>query len=81
MAWLYLLVAGLLEVVWAYAMKQSQGFTRLIPSIITLIAMGAAFGCWLSPCERFRLVAPTPSGPGSVPLERFSSASFCCPSR
>lgn len=45
MAWLYLLVAGLLEVVWAYAMKQSQGFTRLIPSIITLIAMGGSF--WL----------------------------------
>jgi quaternary ammonium compound-resistance protein SugE len=44
MAWLYLFVAGLLEIVWAYAMKQSEGFTKLIPSIITLVAMVASFG-------------------------------------
>jgi quaternary ammonium compound-resistance protein SugE len=44
MAWIYLVVAGLLEIVWAYAMKQSEGFTRLIPSIITLVAMVASFG-------------------------------------
>lgn len=43
MAWIALLFAGLLEVVWAYAMKQSDGFTRLWPSIITLIAMIASF--------------------------------------
>src|SRR2546427_5330985 len=34
MAWVYLLVAGLLEVVWAFSMKQSHGFTRLVPSAI-----------------------------------------------
>lgn len=44
MSWIYLVVAGLLEVVWAYFMKQSQGFTRLIPSLITLIAMIGSFG-------------------------------------
>jgi quaternary ammonium compound-resistance protein SugE len=44
MAWLYLFVAGLLEIVWAYAMKQSEGFTRLVPSVITLVAMVASFG-------------------------------------
>ncbi|MGV3538218.1 MAG: DMT family transporter [Rufibacter sp.] len=44
MAWIYLFFAGLLEVVWAYFMKQSEGFTRLIPSIITLGAMVASFG-------------------------------------
>ncbi|RRB06773.1 DMT family transporter [Larkinella rosea] len=44
MAWIYLIVAGLLEVVWAYSMKQSAGFTRLIPSVITFIAMAASFG-------------------------------------
>lgn len=44
MAWWYLLVAGLLEVVWAYTMKQSQGFTRLLPSVITGVAMVASFG-------------------------------------
>ena len=39
MAWVYLIVAGLLEVVWAYFMKQSEGFTRLWPASITLVAM------------------------------------------
>ncbi|WKN31403.1 multidrug efflux SMR transporter [Porifericola rhodea] len=43
MAWFYLLLAGVLEVVWAYFMKQSAGFTRLIPSLITFISMIASF--------------------------------------
>lgn len=43
MAWIVLIIAGLLEVVWAYAMKQSEGFTRLTPSLVTLIAMGFSF--------------------------------------
>ena len=43
MAWFALLFAGLLEVVWAFSMKQSEGFTRLIPSLITLFAMIASF--------------------------------------
>ncbi|WP_313394714.1 quaternary ammonium compound efflux SMR transporter SugE [Sphingobium yanoikuyae] len=44
MAWIALFFAGLLEIVWAFAMKQSHGFTRLVPSLITLIAMIASFG-------------------------------------
>ena len=44
MAWIALLVAGLLEVLWAYSMKLSDGFSRLTPSIVTLIAMIASFG-------------------------------------
>lgn len=43
MAWILLLVAGLLEVVWAYTMKLSQGFTRPGASAITLVAMIASF--------------------------------------
>ena len=43
MAWAILIIAGLFEVVWAFAMKQSAGFTRLWPSIITLSAMGVSF--------------------------------------
>ena len=43
MAWIALFVAGLLEVVWAFTMKQSAGFTRTIPSIITIVAMIASF--------------------------------------
>ena len=44
MAWVLLLVAGLLEIVWAYTMKLSQGFTRPAASILTLLAMLASFG-------------------------------------
>jgi len=44
MAWVYLLVAGLLEVVWAFSMKQSHGFTRLVPSAITIVTMITSFG-------------------------------------
>lgn len=44
MAWIYLTVAGILEVVWAYYMKKSDGFTQLTPSLITLVAMAASFG-------------------------------------
>ncbi|THU01537.1 quaternary ammonium compound efflux SMR transporter SugE [Lampropedia puyangensis] len=43
MAWVALLFAGLLEIVWATAMKYSHGFTRLTPSLITLGAMLASF--------------------------------------
>lgn len=44
MPWVYLLVAGVLEILWAYTMKQSHGFSRLIPSLITVTAMVASFG-------------------------------------
>lgn len=43
MAWLYLIVAGVLEVVWAYSMKQSSGFSKLAPSVITLFTMTLSF--------------------------------------
>ena len=43
MSWIYLVFAGLLEVVWAYFMKQSEGFTRLVPTSITIVAMIASF--------------------------------------
>jgi quaternary ammonium compound-resistance protein SugE len=41
--WIALTIAGLLEVVWAYAMKQSHGFTRLWPSVATIVGMVASF--------------------------------------
>lgn len=43
MPWVALLVAGLLEVGWAFSMKQSEGFTRLWPSVITIVTMIASF--------------------------------------
>ena len=45
MHWIALIFAGALEVVWATAMKQSDGFTRIIPSIVTFCTAGASF--WL----------------------------------
>jgi quaternary ammonium compound-resistance protein SugE len=42
MAWLWLTLAGLLEVVWAIGLKYTDGFTRLVPSAITVAAMIAS---------------------------------------
>ncbi|MEY4964613.1 MAG: QacE family quaternary ammonium compound efflux transporter [Pseudomonadota bacterium] len=39
MASFYLVLAGALEIVWAYYLKQSQGFTRPLPTIITLVSL------------------------------------------
>ncbi|ELT47134.1 quaternary ammonium compound efflux SMR transporter SugE [Brucella sp. ZJ1_1] len=43
MAWIYLAVAGILEVVWAFFMKKSEGFSLLTPSIITIVTMIGSF--------------------------------------
>ncbi len=43
MAWIYLFFAGILEVVWAFAMKQSDGFTKLVPAAVTIVAMLSSF--------------------------------------
>jgi quaternary ammonium compound-resistance protein SugE len=43
MKWLMLIVAGLLEMGWAIGLKYSQGFTKLIPSIFTIVGMIASF--------------------------------------
>ena len=42
MAWIYLLVAGLLETVWAVGLKYSDGFRRPLPSLVTALAMVAS---------------------------------------
>jgi quaternary ammonium compound-resistance protein SugE len=39
MAWLLLIIAGLLEIVWAVGMKYSLGWTRLWPSVITIVTI------------------------------------------
>ena len=39
MSWIILVIAGLLEVVWAIGLKYTHGFTRLTPSVITVTAM------------------------------------------
>jgi len=42
MAWIYLTVAGLLEIGWAIGLKYTEGFTRLLPSLWTLVSMIAS---------------------------------------
>ncbi len=44
-AWILLVVAGLLEIVWVIGMKYAEGFTRLGPSLVTAAAAAASF--WL----------------------------------
>ncbi|HTE14466.1 MAG TPA: quaternary ammonium compound efflux SMR transporter SugE [Burkholderiales bacterium] len=39
MSWTYLIIAGVLEVVWAIGLKYTEGFSKLTPSIITIAAM------------------------------------------
>lgn len=43
MEWIYLVIAGFLEVGWATGLKYSHGFTRILPSILTAIGMAASF--------------------------------------
>lgn len=43
MAWVYLVIAGIFEVVWAIGLKYSHGFTRLVPSVVTVVGMIVSF--------------------------------------
>lgn len=43
MAWIYVLIAGLLEIGWAAGLKYAEGWTRLYPSLLTLAAMIGSF--------------------------------------
>lgn len=43
MNWIVLIVAGLFEVVWAVGLKYTEGFTRPLPSVVTVVAMGLSF--------------------------------------
>ncbi|MGY1855290.1 DMT family transporter [Modestobacter sp. SYSU DS0290] len=44
MAWLVLVVSGALEAVWATALDRSQGFTRLVPSVVFAVALVGSMG-------------------------------------
>ena len=43
MNWMYLVIAGVFEIVWAIGLKYTDGFTRVWPSIVTVMAMIASF--------------------------------------
>jgi quaternary ammonium compound-resistance protein SugE len=44
MTWIYLIVAGLFEIGWAVGLKYTEGFTRLVPSVLTIGAMVISMG-------------------------------------
>jgi quaternary ammonium compound-resistance protein SugE len=44
MAWVFLFLAGLFEVGWAMGLKETEGFTRLVPSILTAASMIVSLG-------------------------------------
>lgn len=44
MAWVYLFIAGIFEVIWAIGLKYTNGFTRLAPSLLTILGMIISFG-------------------------------------
>ena len=43
MHWIYLNIAGMFEIIWAVGLKFSHGFTQIVPSVLTVIAMIASF--------------------------------------
>ncbi|MFM2044864.1 MAG: putative multidrug resistance protein SugE [Pseudomonadota bacterium] len=43
MAWIYLIIAGLLEIVWAVGLKYTEGFTKPVPSVVVLVFALASF--------------------------------------
>jgi quaternary ammonium compound-resistance protein SugE len=43
MAWIYLIIAGLFEIGWAVGLKYTEGFTKLWPSVITIVTMILSF--------------------------------------
>lgn len=44
MGWAYLSIAGLLEVGWAIGLKYTHGFSRLLPTVLTVASMAASLG-------------------------------------
>jgi quaternary ammonium compound-resistance protein SugE len=45
MAWLLIVIAGVFEIAWAVGLKYSDGFSRLVPSVLTVAAMAASIVC------------------------------------
>ncbi len=43
MGWMYLCIAGVFEVVWVIGLKYTDGFSRPLPSVVTVLVMGVSF--------------------------------------
>lgn len=66
MAWVYLIIAGGLEVFWSTFMKLSEGFTRLWPSVWTIVGMLASFFFLSQAIKTLPMARPTASGRASA---------------
>ena len=80
MSWIILVIAGLLEVVWAIGLKYTHGFTRLTPSVITVTAMIVSIVLLSGRCALCRWGRPMLSGRALVQWAR-RLPGFCCWSR
>ena len=58
MAWVYLLLAGLFEIGFAIGLKYTEGFTRLWPSVGTIVAAGISLWLLTQALRTLPLVAP-----------------------
>ena len=65
MAWIYLVVAGLMEVFWSTFLKLSHGFTQLGYSVLTIVGMVASFLLLSQAMKTLPLAPPMPSGRAS----------------
>ena len=45
MPWIWLIIAGVLEIAWAVGLKYTEGFSKLWPSVVTVLLMLASFWC------------------------------------
>lgn len=75
MSWIYLFIAGIFEIVWAVALKYTDGFSNWFYSAVTIIGMVASV-YFLAVAMR-TIELPTPFGPVSVVSEPLSPASSC----
>ena len=66
MSWLLLLLAGLFEVAWAIGLKYTDGFSRPLPTLLTLIAMGVSVLLLAMAVKQLPLAPPTRYGPASA---------------
>ena len=69
MAWTLLIIAGVLEVVWAVGLKYTDGWTRLWPSVLTLAVMLIDF--FILPTLSIHVNFPLPAGRGLAPPLQF----------
>jgi hypothetical protein len=67
MSWLFLFLAGLFEIGWAVGLKHTDGFTRLVPSLLTAASMIVSLGLLGLALKIFRSVLPMRSGSASAP--------------